>query len=160
MGTVFLIAAGGTLCVVGLVGCVVPILPGPPINWLALLLLWLTRGETAVSNTLLIVMGLLAAAVTALDYLVPAWGAKRAGASRGGTWGAFAGMLAGLIWFPPFGMILGSFLGAMAGEVLAGRTDSRAVKAAWGVFVGTMLGTVLKLAAAGVITYYFVIGLL
>ena len=101
-------------------------------------------------------MGLLAAGVTALDYLVPAWGAKRAGASRGGTWGAFGGMLAGLIWFPPFG----TFLGAMVGEVLAGRPDSRAVKAAWGVFVGTMLGTVLKLAAAGVITYYFVIGLL
>jgi uncharacterized protein YqgC (DUF456 family) len=160
MGTVAVATLGLMLCAIGLVGCVVPILPGPPISWLALLLLWITHGETGVSDTLLIVMGLLAAGVTALDYVVPAWGAKRAGASRGGTWGAFGGMLAGLIWFPPFGMILGSFLGAMAGEVLAGRTDARAVKAAWGVFVGTMLGTVLKLAAAGVITYYFVIGVL
>ena len=88
------------------------------------------------------------------------WGAKKAGASRAGVWASVLGMLAGMIWFPPFGMILGSFVGAVLGELLVGRSGGASLKAAWGVFVGTIAGIILKLTASGVMTYYFVAGLL
>ena len=65
------------------------------------------------------------------------------------------GMLIGLIWFPPFGMLAGAFLGALAGEMMSGKDSSEALKPAWGVFVGTIVGVGLKFAVCGVITYYW-----
>jgi uncharacterized protein YqgC (DUF456 family) len=71
-----------------------------------------------------------------------------------------AGMVAGFFLpvLPPFNVILGTFLGAFAGEVLAGKRDRDALRAAWGTLAGTLLGTLLKLAACGVIAWYFVAG--
>jgi uncharacterized protein YqgC (DUF456 family) len=70
------------------------------------------------------------------------------------VWGSVLGLLVGMIWFPPFGVIVGTFLGAWVGEVLKGRTNRESLRAAWGVFVGTMLGIVVKLAVSGVIAFY------
>jgi uncharacterized protein YqgC (DUF456 family) len=92
--------------------------------------------------------------VTVLDTLAPMLGAKRYGASKWGVWGSVLGLLAGMIWFPPFGMIFGTFLGALAGEFLRTRHTRRSLRAAWGVFVGTMVGIVLKLVVSGVIAWF------
>lgn len=152
-----LVVVGVLLIVAGLAGCVLPVLPGPPLSALGLLAIWGGRGFDAHTFGWITfaVLAFAAAAVTALDFVVPAWGAKRYGASRAGVWGSVAGMLVGMIWFPPFGMLIGAFAGALVGEVLAGREGAAATKAAWGVFVGTMFGIVLKLACSGVITWYF-----
>lgn len=154
-----LILLGGLLQVAGFVGCLLPVLPGPPLNWAGLLLLSLARDWDPYGAGFLLVWGGVALAVTALDFVVPAWGARKAGASRAGVLGSIAGMFAGMIWFPPFGLLLGALLGAVAGELLAGRTAGASLKAGGGVFLGTTLGIVLKLAASGAMTWYFLVGL-
>ena len=145
---------GGLFQLVGLVGCVLPVLPGPPISWLGLLLLDL--GTDAFSWRFLLLWGGIAAAVTALDYVVPARGAKQAGASRAGVWGSVVGMILGMFAFPPFGMLVGAFLGAVLGELAALRSAGESLKAGWGVFLGTLQGIVLKLIASVMMTWYFV----
>ena len=65
-------------------------------------------------------------------------------------------MLVGLVWFPPFGMVVGTFLGAWIGETAKGRSGGRSMRAAWGVFVGTMVGIGLKLIVSGVIAWFVV----
>jgi len=154
---IVLIAVGLLLILVGLIGCVLPVLPGPPLSFAGIIALWAARGWNASTfgETEVIVLGAAAAVTTVLDYITPAWGAKKYGASGKGVWGSVIGMIVGIIWFPPFGMILGSFVGAVLGELLAGKEGPAATRAAWGVFLGTILGIFLKLAASGVITWTF-----
>src|SRR5262245_42319056 len=142
----------------GLAGCVLPILPGPPLSWAGLFCVWAARGFDARSfsdTTAFVLLGA-TAAVTALDFVAPLVGAKRYGATRAGVWGSVAGMLLGMFFFPPFGMILGAFAGAFAGELLAGQATGPALKASWGTFLGTLIGTIAKLVVSGVILWYVV----
>jgi len=153
-----LIALGIVALLIGFVGCILPVLPGPPIGFLAILLVWAAQdwqAETFGYVTVLVLAGA-TILVTILDLMAPVIGAKKYGASKSGIWMSILGMLVGMIFFPPLGMLLGAFFGALAGEYMAGKADGEALKAAWGVFVGTMIGIFLKLAVCGVITFYFV----
>ena len=142
--------------IIGIIGCVVPGLAGPPFSFLALILLSIAKRWEPFSPTFLIVMAAVTIIVTALDYIVPAAGAKKYGASKFGFWGAIIGMIVGIIYFPPLGMIIGAFIGAFVGELLIGKQSSAALKAGWGVFIGVMFGILLKLIASGVMTFYFI----
>jgi uncharacterized protein YqgC (DUF456 family) len=150
-----LIILGFIVLAAGIVGCVLPIIPGPPLAYAALILLSIARKWEAVSPTVLIVLGVATAAVTVMDYLMPLVTSKWKGASRAGIWGSVAGMIVGLIFFPPFGVIIGTFVGAVVGELLFSNRPEGALKAGWGVFLGTLLGIALKLALSGVIAVYF-----
>ena len=152
----FLSILGGFSMLVGLMGCVVPGVAGPPFSFLGLILLSIARGWEPFSPGFLVAIAVLTAVVTALDYIVPAAGARKFGASRMGFWGAVAGMLVGLLAFPPFGLILGAFLGAIVGELWAGKQAQDALRAGWGVFLGVLVGMVLKLIASGIMTFYFI----
>jgi uncharacterized protein YqgC (DUF456 family) len=154
--TVLLIALGLMISVAGLAGCILPVIPGPPLSYLGLIILSIAQGWEPFSATFLIVMAGVTLLVTVLDFVIPAMGARRYGASRAGVWGSVFGMLAGLIFFPPFGMFIGAFAGAVLGEMAAGKENVRALKAGWGVFVGTILATALKLAASGAMLFYYV----
>lgn len=154
--TILLIALGLLISLAGLVGCILPVIPGPPLSYLGLIILSFAQGWEPFSATFLIVMAGITLAVTVLDYVIPALGAKKYGASRAGVWGSVFGMIAGIIFFPPFGMLIGAFAGAVLGEMAAGREDVRALKAGWGVFVGTVMAMALKLAASGAMLYYYV----
>ena len=158
MLTVTLISLGVILLLAGLVGCVLPILPGPPISFAGLVCLWWARDFAAATfdETTVIIAAAAAGVSTALDYVAPILGAKKFGASKLGVWGSIIGMIVGIVWFPPFGMLLGAFLGAMLGELYAGKEGSDATKAAIGVFLGTILGIVIKMVASGWITWVFV----
>lgn len=153
---IVLIIIGFIFIIVGLIGCVVPGVPGPPFSFLALVLLSAAKRWEPFSLNFLIIMALVTIAVTALDYVVPAAGAKKFGASKYGFWGAVTGMLVGIIFFPPLGMIIGAFLGAIIGEMVVGKPSHEALKAGWGVFVGIMFGMIIKLIASGVMTFYFI----
>lgn len=157
MGAVLLAVLGSLLLLAGFAGCILPMLPGPPLAYLALFCVVLGKGWVY-STTELVVLGLLTAAVTVIDTLLPVLGAKRYGASKAGIWLSVAGLLVGTFAFPPFGFLLGAFLGALAGELLAGK-GSGAFRPAWGVFLGTLAGTALKLGTCGAISWYFVQGL-
>lgn len=150
-----LIVLGFIVLAAGIIGCVLPIIPGPPLAYAALLLLSIARGWEAFSPAALIVLGVAAAAVTVMDYLMPLITSKWKGAGKAGIWGSIAGMVVGMIFFPPFGVIIGTFVGAVLGELLFSRRPQGALKAGWGVFLGTMLGVALKLAVSGVIAVYF-----
>ncbi len=145
------------LTFLGLLGCIIPALPGPPLNFLAILILAIAQNFTPpLTLKLIIIMLIVTIAVTLLDYVIPVAGAKKYGSSRWGVWGSILGMIIGIIYYPPLGMIVGALLGAVAAEMLKGKKSKAALKAGWGVFVGTMFGMILKLIASGIMTYYFI----
>ncbi len=150
------IIVGSILIFLGLAGSLLPILPGPPLSFIGLLLLALVRTfSSPLTPTLIIVMGLLTVAAVAADHIIPVWGARRYGASKWGLWGSVTGMVIG-IFFSPWGMLLGGLVGAVVAEWLAYRETGQALRAGWGVIVGILLGTVLKLVLSAVMAYYFV----
>ena len=153
---IVLIIIGCIFALLGVIGCIIPGLPGPPLSFLALIFISIAKRWEPFSGKFLILMAALAIVVTALDYVVPAAGAKKYGASKFGFWGAIIGMIIGIIYAPPLGMIIGAFLGAVLGEMLIGKHSHEALKAGWGVFIGIMLGTIIKLIASGIMTFYFV----
>ena len=153
--TIFIIF-GVIFIIIGIIGCIIPGIAGPPFSFLALICLSIAKKWEPFSVRFLIVMGVLTVVVQVLDYLLPAVGAKKFGATRYGFWGAIIGMLFGIIFVPPFGIIIGAFFGALIGEVIAGKKAYEALKAGWGVFVGVMVGILLKLIASGIMTFYFI----
>ena len=130
--------------VAGIVGAVAPVLPGPPLSFVALLMLLLCDGND-VSNISLVVTGLLAALITLLDYVAPVWLTKKSGGSKYGTWGATIGLVIGLFFALP-GMLIGPFLGAYIGELVAKTPSSKAFKVACMSFVAFMLTSGIKFA--------------
>lgn len=153
---IFLAILSGLLIVIGLVGSVVPVLPGPPLSWAGILLIHFTTYESY-SSTFLWVTAIIMIVITVLDYYVPIWGTKKFGGTRKGVIGSTLGLLVGLFVFPPFGIIIGPFVGAFVGEMLANRDDTRkALKSATGSFLGFVLGTGMKLAFGGVMFFYYI----
>lgn len=151
---VVLIVFGIIFIVGGLLGCVLPIIPGPPLSYVGLLLLHFTD-RYQFSTRFLIIWAVVTAVVYALDYLIPAWGTKKFGGSKRGVWGSIIGLIVGLIFFPPFGLIIGAFVGAVVGELTAGKESGAALKSGFGSFIGFLMGTVLKLITSGIMTWYF-----
>jgi uncharacterized protein YqgC (DUF456 family) len=151
----FLIGLGILLMISGIVGCVLPFIPGPPLNFLGLVLLHLTSGFQFSTN-FLILWGIITAVVYGLDLVIPVWGTKKFGGSNRGIWGSIIGLIAGMFFFPPFGIIIGPFAGAVIGEITAGKESKAALKSGFGSFVGFITGTLLKLIVSGIMTWYFV----
>lgn len=153
--TLLLLVTGFLVALTGLVGCILPFIPGPPLSFLSLILLSWAKQWEPFSLRFLIIMGLLTALLTVLDYLVPASGAKKYGASSWGIWGSLLGMPLGLFFFPPWGILIGGITGAFLGELLAGKEGSRALKASWGVFIGYIASTALKLAFSAIVLFFY-----
>ena len=144
------------LGIVGLVGCILPVIPGPPISWVGMLLVWLTHPEGMTSG-LLIAWLVITVIVTILDYVAPSWITTKTGGSKAAGRGSFVGLIVGLLFFPPWGMIAGSFIGALVAEVVvSGKEVTESVKPAFGSFLGFLLSTGLKLTASGVMLFYII----
>jgi len=153
---IILIIAGFFVSLLGLIGCIIPALPGTPLNFLALILLSFAKDWEPYSTPFLIVMAVIAVVVTVLDNIIPAMGAQKYGAEKTSVWLALLGTLVGILLFPPWGIFIGAFAGALIGELLHGKEAGIALKAGWGVFVGTFLGIGIKLVASGVMFFYFI----
>lgn len=152
---IFLIILGSICLLVGMIGCIVPALPGPPIAYGALLLLHFTD-KVQFSLKQLIIWLIVVVVVQVIDYFIPTLGTKKLGGTRWGIWGCFIGTFAGIFLFPPWGVILGPFLGAVIGELLGGKETQEALKAGLGAFLGFMIGTVLKFIVCGWFIYIFI----
>jgi len=98
-------------------------------------------------------------AATVIDYFIPLIGAKRYGTSKWGIYGSFVGMILGA-FFSPLGMLLGALIGAVSVEWMVSRKEKQALKAGWGIFIGSIFGSILKLVVSGVMAYYFMIAVL
>jgi uncharacterized protein len=168
MGFIFLILVI-ILALVGIAGAIIPGLPGPPVSFLALLVLHFTSWIDYHANFLFI-MGAIAAFITVLDYWVPIYGTKKFGGTKAGVYGSTIGLIVGVIILPfagiiigPFGLfgiLLGPFVGALIGENMAGTQSDQAFKAAIGSFIGFVAGTMVKLIYAIAIIFYVVKDLL
>ncbi len=155
-----LIIIGIILNMIGIIGVIVPALPGIVLNYIALILLYTVKGEAEFSLRMLIVFGILTGLVVLLDYILPLLGARKYGASRMGIWGAVIGMVIGIVFFPPFGIIFGLLMGAFLGELIAGKEQSQALRAGFATFLGSLTSMVVKLLLAIVMTVYFFIHLI
>ena len=132
------------LMLVGILGSFLPVLPGPPISWVGLLLLYLTKA-VPLSYTVLGITLVVALVVGILDYVIPAKGTKRFGGSKYGIWGTNIGLIVGILAPIPFGFIIGPFVGAFVGELMNDSKDSqKAFKAATGSFIGFLASTFIK----------------
>jgi uncharacterized protein len=145
---------GGLLMLVGLAGCILPFLPGPPIAYLGLLVQQL-RDDSPFTSRFLWIWAGITVAVIALEYLVPVYGTKKYGGTKYGIWGCTIGLIVG-VFLGPLGIIIGPFLGALVGEMIGNADSERALKAAFGSFVGFLFGMLLKLIVCFVMMYYLI----
>lgn len=151
-----LIVFAAVLLIVGVVGSILPVLPGPPLSWLGLLVLkFVPSASLKLSWSVIIIIGLFTLVVFILDNFLPLWSTKKMGGSQKVVWGAGIGFLAGF-WFGPLGVIFGPFVGALIAGIISGSHLKPALKHASGVFIGFFTGVVLKFINLGVIVYWFV----
>jgi uncharacterized protein len=147
------IILGGVFLLVGIIGCFLPVLPGPPLAFFGLLIQQL-KSSSPFSTKLLVILFLITIGITLLDYIIPIYGTKKFGGSKYGVWGTTLGLLIGL-FFGPMGIISGPFIGALIGELLATSDPAQALKAATGSFIGFLAGTFLKLVVCFVMVWYW-----
>ena len=153
MSDYILLTISIVLIAAGMLGCILPILPGPPLSYIALILLHFSKFGQFNTMTL-IILGGITVIVTILDFIIPIWGTRKFGGSKYGSTGAVIGFFAGLL-IGPIGLITGTLLGAFIGEFIFKNDFYYALKAAMGSFIGFLTGIGLKLAASGIMTFMF-----
>jgi len=155
MGIVLIILAF-LLLIAGIAGAVLPVIPGPPLSFIGLLLIkW--SGYVTFTPAFLWIWAGITVFVTVTDYILPSFMVKRFGGSRAAEIGSFAGLVIGIFFFPPWGMIAGPFFGALAGELIRNRANkTRALKAACGAFLAFIASSGAKLIASAIMLYYAV----
>ena len=167
---ILLIVLGAICLLLGLIGCVAPVLPGVPLSYLGLLLLhWTDRVQF--SWQFLAVWGVVVVVIQVLDYFIPAWGTKKFGGTKYGVWGSTIGLFVGL-FMGPLGIVVGPFIGAVLGELIyfnrhpqttlreteqnKNSNFNRTLRAGFGSFIGLLTGTLIKVICCGVMIAYFV----
>ena len=135
------------LIVAGVCGLILPMMPGAPLLFLGLVVAAWADNFTYVGTVGLTVLGVLALLTYAVDIIAGAFGAKKFGASRQAIVGAAVGTLLGL-FFMPVGILLGPFLGAVTGELIAQKKLWEAGTSGFGATIGLLLGAVAKLVLA------------
>ncbi len=140
----------------GIVGCLLPAIPGPPLSYVSILLLYLFNNQDyEITGKFLVIWIVLVAAVTILDYVAQPYFTKITGGSKLAIRCSIAGLIAGMIFFPPVGIIIGPFIGAFIAEFIINKKPLKnSLAAAGGAFLGFVLGTGLKLAVSGTLLYY------
>ena len=149
--------------IIGIIGCVAPVIPGPIVTWVGLLLVYIDSLQPSgepLKLSMLIGWFVVMMIITVLDYVVPAKFTQVTGGHKAGSVGGIAGMVVG-IFFTPVGMLMGGFLGAFLCELIFSDSDIwGSLKAAAGVIVGFFVSTAMKLAvcilaAVRVLMYIF-----
>lgn len=146
----------GILLIIGIIGTILPVLPGAPLAYLGLIVFkfsddctygWLT----IIFAGLFVLIGFL------MDYFLPSYFTKKLGGTKYGIWGSVLGLIVGL-FFPPIGFIIGPFIGAFLGELIISKSTTKlALKSAFGSFIGFMVTTgydmILVLIFIGIFVY-------
>jgi uncharacterized protein YqgC (DUF456 family) len=154
----FLVLIALLLMLLGILGSFLPVIPGPLTSWAGLLVLHFTEG-VELSRTFLVVTLLVAVFIYVLDYIIPAIGTKRFGGSRAGMIGTTLGLVVGIFSPIPFGIIIGPFIGALVGELIHRNDMNKAIKAAFGSFLGFIASTFLKFIVAIIYLGFFIVKL-
>ena len=139
------------LLVASIVGCVLPVLPGPPLAYAGILLLHLTDKVHFTTHQLIIWL-VVVIVLQVVDYITPLLGSKYSGGTSFGNRGCIAGTILGM-FFMPWGLIIGPFVGAIAGEMMGGQNLTQAIRAGIGTLLGYLFGTLMKV----IVCFYFVV---
>ena len=150
---IVLVILAAVFLFVGMLVCILPMLPGPPLAYAGMLLLHLTDRVQFTTGQLLVWL-LIVVVTVVLDYVTPLLGSKYSGGSKWGERGCMIGTVIGL-FFAPWGIIIGPFVGAVVGELLGDKELSQALKSGFGSFLGFLFGTVLKLGVCGYFIWQF-----
>ncbi|MBR7156793.1 MAG: DUF456 domain-containing protein [Bacteroidales bacterium] len=155
--------------VIGLFGSILPVLPGPPLSYagLVIMFLWCNApvvgsagtvvAENSITGKFMLVWLAITVVVSVLDYIVPVFFTKITGGSNEAVRGSVAGTIIGMVFFPPFGIIVGAFVGALLGEIiLNGKKLGESLLSAFGSFLGFLFGTGIKLVASAMMLYYII----
>lgn len=151
----FFIIAGTLMIVTGLIGCIVPVIPSVTIAYAGLWLVHLSE-RAEFSPAFLIITGILTAFSFALDFILQAANTKFTGGSKRAFAGTLIGMIAGIIFFPPLGMIAGAFLGALIAELSSGKKLGDSLRVSAGSFAAFVAGIIYNVSLCGVMLYYTV----
>ena len=149
---IFLLILSFAIMIVGIIGSVIPVLPGPLSSWIGLFLFSMIS-DVQVNTTLLVATFIIALVIFILDYILPIYTSKKFGASKYGIIGASIGTIIGL-FIPPFGIIIGAIIGAISGELLLNKNFKKSFKAGIGVFLGLIVSGLSK---AFISTVYLVL---
>lgn len=152
------------LAIVGIIGAVVPVLPGPILSWAALFLLSFNP-STPFSTTQIVIAAAVAVIITVMDYVIPSISTKKFGGSKAGVWGVNIGLVISIIGLPfgpqgLLGVIVWPFLGALVGEYLKSHDMKISAHAALGAFIGFLCGSGLKLIYGIIILLIIIMSLL
>lgn len=148
---IFLSILAVLFSVIGIVGCILPILPGPILAWCGYLCLYLCS-FAEVSTIWLVIFGVLTLAITIFDYLLPAYMTRKFGGTKAGERGALVGVLVGM-FLGPLGVIIGPFIGAMVAELTYDSNNKeRAFKSGLASFASFFIGSGIKLMLASWLT--------
>ena len=149
------VCIGLLLILLAFAGSIFPIIPGPLLAYIGLLIGNISD-RINFSNYTLIGFGLLIVVITILEFVIPALATKKFGGSKSGEWGSTIGAIMGIFFFPPVGIIIGTMLGALTGELIAGNNIDQAIKSSIGSFFGFLAGTFMKLILCTIILLTFV----
>lgn len=151
---IILFIIGILFCITGIVGSFVPIIPGPMSSWVGILVLNFCE-SVEFNYRFLIITFIIAAFVSALDYIIPIIGVKKLGGSKGGLIGASIGLIIGLIIMGPIGLLFGPFIGAISGEMINKKTLKESFKPALGSLVGILIGSGIKFCLSIIYLFFF-----
>jgi len=154
MFDLILLFVGVILCMVGIAGSFMPLIPGPLTSWFGIFVLNLT---SAVDFNLyfVIITLIVAVSISAFDYIIPIVGVKKLGGSKGGLIGASIGLVIGLIILGPFGILIGPFLGAITGEMINKKNLLDTIKPALGSLLGVLIGSGIKFCLSIVYLFFY-----
>tara|TARA_Y100000996_G_C22278775_1_gene543156 strand:- start:23 stop:517 length:495 start_codon:yes stop_codon:yes gene_type:complete len=153
---VLLISLAAFFVLLGIVGSFLPLIPGPLTGWTGILLLSLAPSIT-IQNQFLIFSFCIALGIFILDNIIPVLGVKKFGGGKASIIGSSIGLLIGVLFLGPFGLLIGLFSGALIGELVANFSDKKgALKAAYGALIGFFTGVFLKLTVGVAFAFFFV----
>lgn len=153
---IFLVILATFFMILGIIGSFLPVLPGPLTSWIGLLIFHLAD-VVPMNWTFLIITLIVSLGIWVLDYIIPAMGTKRFGGTKAGMIGTSIGLIVGLLAPIPGGIIIGTFFGALIGELLYKAEFYKAVKAAFGSFLGFIASTFIKFIVAIVFLGFFIV---
>ena len=155
---IFLLILGLILCLLGIVGSFSPIIPGPITSWFGLLVIHFSK-LIPFDNQFLFITFLIAALIFGLDLIIPILGLKKLGGSKKGLIGSTIGLLLGLFLAGPFGLLIGSFFGAISGEYVNNNSIKKSIKPAMGTFIGMAVGTTIKFLTSTIFLglYFYIV---
>jgi uncharacterized protein YqgC (DUF456 family) len=138
--------------IVGVLGSILPAMPGPPFSYIGLLVLLLCDGAD-ISAASLWITGIFLIIVSVIDYVAPVWLTNVSGGSKQATWGSVIGLIVGLLSFTFLGIFICTFLGAFVGELVAKSTVRKSLKVALMSFVGFIMTTGIKIVYGGILLF-------